>query len=176
MFGVRTAVVFCFLAPAASFCCQRQLPLSLSVELLLGQRSDAIPLILSFDIKKDKFMAHKSKNSKRVVKLKRNEDYAYDETLNFLATATDRGSILRHESPNNSSSAPNVKVNLDAGNSHFAWSELNYLPVSLDQIVSTTGNDTPSDKVLATGSRSLVQFQDELDTDDSSLFCFEKDG
>ena len=120
---------------------------------------------------------------KRVVKPKRNENFAYDEdSLRFLSARSSSGSSIYHTSPdsNNLSIENSNANNVTAAESiHNPWFNLvylnSYLPSHSHSSSSSVRFNVGDTSALAEGSRSLSQSQNtqgvDLSTDDSDLCC-----
>ena len=88
-------------------------------------------------------MAHESR-SRRVIRLNRNSDFAYDTSLNFLATSP-RADVqtnivvdtLRQVSSNRGITSTVAQSSLRAGTTHTVWSEISYLPYNPLPLVNT---------------------------------------
>ena len=139
-------------------------------------------LLISFQIyEKVKFfgrsfkhMAHESR-SKRVVKLNRNSDFAYDTSLNFLATSNPSASsntalvvdTLRQGSSISDTASPVAHSSPHADTVQSVWSGINFLPHNALPLVNTAGNNQDFESVCTEGSRSLGQYWNDVCADDS---------
>ena len=70
-------------------------------------------LLCSLNFFKVKFMAKELGLGKRRVKLNRNIEFVYDDSLSFLASSSRRGITLRHDSLDNNLVPPNKVVNIN---------------------------------------------------------------
>ena len=161
-------------------CCQKATPPTSAVVPQLWPRSDGAPLL--FILMSKKFMEAEPMLGKRVVKPKRNENFAYDEdSLRFLSTRSSSGSNLRHTSlDSNNLSVENSNVNnvTAAESITNPWFNLVYLnsflPSHSRSSSSSVRFNVGDTSALAEGSRSLSQSQNtqgvDLSTDDSDLY------
>ena len=118
-------------------------------------------------------MAHESR-SRRVIRLNRNSDFAYDTRLNFLATGPRAGSqtdivtdTLRQVSSNSGTTSAVAQSSLRAGTTRTVWSGISYLPYNPLTLLNNVGDSQDYVTGLAEGSRSLGQFWDDASADDS---------
>ena len=82
-----------------------------------GAASHALKLLYIHSLKtKIKSMTMEPNSSKRKIKLKRDIEFDYDNSLNFLATDNRSGNTtLHHVSPNSTLTPPNIDIDANPG-------------------------------------------------------------
>ena len=116
-------------------------------------------------------MAEAQRSSKRVVKLNRNEDFAYkDSSLAFLSTRN-IGSSLRQNSPDCRLPSPALDSDFNSGIGHNSWFGINYFASNLNSQTNCDSFSVGQVIAEAEGSRSLGHGLNDLGSDDS-VQCF----
>ena len=90
-------------------------------------------------------MATEPNSSKRKIKLNRNRDFDYDDSLKFLATGNRKTTTLHHSSSNSALTPPNIGIDANPGYAQSNWAQLSFLPSISFPIVSAVGDSAPFD-------------------------------
>ena len=115
-------------------------------------------------------MADSKKSSKRVVKVKRSEDFEYeDRSLNFLSARVSISS--RQDSPGGRQASSPLDIGVNSGNNHNSWFEINYLASNIDSRTNSENFSVGQAITEAEGRRSLGQCSNDLGSDNSGQ-CF----
>ena len=119
-------------------------------------------------------MAKSLNNSKRVIKVNRRQDFAYeDESLSFLASRSNSNNSLRHTSSDSRIAYPSTDSLLEAGIRQNSWSDINFVSAAVNRNSGIANTETVSSGEVFEGDLSRGQCECGAGSDDKDLcFCF----